>query len=69
MIEFLTPKQLAEQGVMSLVKQWQERKAGRLRCYRAGRKILYTEAHLIAYLEKSAPAEGEALPSVRPPTD
>jgi hypothetical protein len=65
MVEFLTPKQLDEQGVISLVKQWQERKAGRLRCYRVGRKILYTEAHLNAYLEKSAPAggaEGEALP-------
>ena len=44
-----TPNDLAEKGVMSLVKQWQERKAGRLQCYRIGRKILYGQHHLDAY--------------------
>jgi hypothetical protein len=44
-----TPNDLAEGGIMSHVKQWQERKAGRLQCYRVGRKILYGQRHLDAY--------------------
>ncbi len=44
-----TPNELAECGIMSLVRQWQERKFGRLQCYRLGRKILYGQKHLDAY--------------------
>ena len=44
-----TPKELDKRGVMSLVKQWQERAAGRLKCYRIGKKILYSEQHLNDY--------------------
>jgi hypothetical protein len=44
-----TPKELDRIGVISLVKQWEERKAGRLKCYRIGAKILYSEAHIKAY--------------------
>jgi hypothetical protein len=44
-----TPTELAEQGIMSHVKQWQERKSGRLRSYRIGRKVLYGQRHLDAY--------------------
>lgn len=47
---FYTPNDLSERGIMSHVKQWQERKAGRLQCYRVGRKILYGQHHLDAYL-------------------
>jgi len=44
-----TPNDLAECGIMSHVKQWQERKAGRLQAYRIGRKVLYGQRHLDAY--------------------
>ena len=44
-----TPKELDRIGAISLVKQWEERKAGRLKCYRIGAKILYSEAHIKAY--------------------
>ncbi len=47
-----TPNELAEQGIMSHVKQWQERKAGRLQCYRIGRKILYAQRHLDRYFAR-----------------
>lgn len=54
-----TPNEIAEQGIMSLVKQWQERKSGRLLCYRIGKKILYSQKHLDAYfaLCESQPLE------------
>lgn len=65
--KFYTPNDLAEIGIMSQVKQWQERKAGRLQCYRVGRKILYGQHHLDAYLalcdsdgERSASAQSAA---------
>jgi hypothetical protein len=45
-----TPNELSESGIMSHVKQWQERKSGRLQYYRVGRKILYGQRHLDAYL-------------------
>lgn len=49
--KLLTPKELAEMKVLSLVQQWKERKAGRLKCYRIGRKILYGSiTHLAPYL-------------------
>lgn len=48
--EMTTPKELAEQGLMSLVKQWAERKAGRLKCYRIGTKVLYSKRHIEEYL-------------------
>ncbi len=44
-----TPKEVSELGVLSLAKQWQERKTARLHCYRLGRKILYGQKHLDAY--------------------
>lgn len=46
-----TPNELSERGIMSLVKQWEERKAGRLQHYRIGgkKKILYGQHHLDAY--------------------
>jgi hypothetical protein len=44
-----TPNEVAESGIMSLVKQWQERKAKRLDAYYMGRKILYGQKHLDAY--------------------
>lgn len=48
--KFHTPKELDENGIISLVKQWQERKAGRLKFLRIGtKKILYTEQHLAEY--------------------
>lgn len=56
-----TPKELDESGVLSLVKQWQERKAGRLQAYRVGRKILYGQRHLNAYLAKCESGTTQAL--------
>lgn len=50
--QFYTPQDLAERGIMSLVKQWSERKAGALQCYRIGRKILYGQHHLEAYFAR-----------------
>ena len=44
-----TPNDLAERGIMSLVKQWQERKAKRLGFLALGRKILYRQRDLDAY--------------------
>jgi hypothetical protein len=41
-----TPRELDEKKIISLVQQWKERKKGRLKCYRVGRKILYSERHL-----------------------
>ncbi len=46
-----TPNEVAERGIMSLVKQWQERKSGRLGAYRLGRKVLYGQKHLDAYFK------------------
>ncbi len=60
---FYTPNELAEQGIMSLVKQWQERRAGRLGAYRIGVKILYGQHHLDSYLalcDKPAGGKEEA---------
>ncbi len=58
-----TPKEIAERGIMSPVKQWQERKAGRLQAYRIGRKVLYGQRHLDAYFAAcesgGQPAGGE----------
>lgn len=45
-----TPQEIADNRILSLPKQWKERKSGRLKCYRLGRKILYSEGHLNAYL-------------------
>jgi hypothetical protein len=58
-----TPNDLSESGIMSHVKQWQERKSGRLQCYRIGRKILYGQRHLDAYFslcESGEPKKEEA---------
>ena len=48
--EMMTPSELAELGLVSKVKQWEERKAGRLKCYRIGTKVLYSKRHIEAYL-------------------
>jgi hypothetical protein len=47
--QLYTPKDLAERGIMSHVKQWSERKAGRLGFLRIGRKILYRQSHVDSY--------------------
>ncbi len=55
-----TPNDLAEAGIIGHVKQRQERKAGRLKHYSVGRKILYGQKHVDAYLalcEKSGKAK------------
>ena len=44
-----TPNELAEQGIISHVKQWQLRKSNRLGFYQVGRKILYGQKHVDAY--------------------
>lgn len=64
--KFYTPKEVSELGILSLAKQWQERKAGRLQCYRLGRKILYGQKHLDAYfaLCESISNENEDLRNV-----
>lgn len=41
-----TPKELNDRKILSYVQQWKERERGRLKCYRIGRKILYSEHHL-----------------------
>lgn len=51
MTDLLTPKNVAELGIMSYVKQWQERKAGRLNHYKIGKKIFYSQAHIETYLK------------------
>ena len=51
-----TPKELAQ--ILSLVQQWKERNAGRLKCYRIGRKILYSEKHIADYLALCESDEG-----------
>jgi hypothetical protein len=48
--EMVTPNELAAQGLISKVKQWEERKAGRLKCYRIGSKVLYSKRHIEDYL-------------------
>ena len=52
---FYTPNELADGGIMSLVKQWQERKAGRLQCYRIGRRF-YTDKSIWTLILLSAKA-------------
>ncbi len=61
---FLTPNQLAKMGIISLVKQWEERKIGKLKCYRIGAKVLYGQKHIDDYLSlcevgSSEKTEGE----------
>lgn len=51
--KFYTPKDLAEKGIMSKTKQWQEREDGKLKCFRVGKKIFYSEKHLQDYFESS----------------
>lgn len=51
--KFYTPNDLANKGIMSKTKQWQERECGRLKCFRVGKKVLYTEKHLQDYFEMS----------------
>ncbi len=52
--QFVEPKDLASAKIMSKAKQWQEREAGRLKCFRVGtKKVLYTREHLADYFEQS----------------
>jgi hypothetical protein len=44
-----TPNDLEELGLLSRVKQWQERKAKRLPYLAIGRKIVYLPRHLEIY--------------------
>ena len=53
-----TPKELADLKILSLVQQWKERKAGRLKCYRIGKKILVGQKHLSDYLALCESSEG-----------
>lgn len=50
MSDLLTPADLAAQKVASLTQQWKDRNAGRLRCYRLGRKVMYSQQHIADYL-------------------
>lgn len=52
--KFYTPNDLADKRIMSKTKQWQERKCGRLKCIRIGKKILYRPENLQAYFDLSA---------------
>lgn len=56
-----TPNDLADSGIFSQVKQWQERTAKRLGFLRLGRKILYRQSHLDAYFAscESAAQKGD----------
>lgn len=57
--KLFTPQELADNRILSLPQQWKERKSGRLKCYRLGRKILYSERHLTAYLELCETSQNE----------
>lgn len=46
-----TPKELADKKIISEVKQYEERKLGRLKCIRIGTKILYRASHISDYLD------------------
>jgi hypothetical protein len=48
--KLITPKQLRDARVISLQKQFEEREAGRLKCIRIGKKVLYRESHITEYL-------------------
>jgi hypothetical protein len=60
-----TPKQLDEERVISLVQQWKERRSGRLKCYRIGRKILYSDRHISEYLALCEQSNAEEQPRTR----
>ena len=45
----ITPKELNDAGIISLAKQFEERKAGRLKCYRIGTRVLYGQKHIDEY--------------------
>lgn len=47
--KLFSPKEIAEMGILCLASQWKERRLGRLKCYRLGRKIVYGQTHLDAY--------------------
>lgn len=48
--QLFTPKQIAQRGIMSLVMQWKERSSGQLEFYKIGRRVLYSEQHILNYL-------------------
>jgi hypothetical protein len=52
-VKLLTPRQVAESGLISLVKQWQMRKTGELEYLRIGRKIFYKSEHIQKLFENS----------------
>jgi hypothetical protein len=49
---FYTPAEIADQGIMSLVAQWQRRKSGELKYIKIGKKVLYSQRHLDEFLAK-----------------
>ena len=48
--KLITPKELNDARIVSLAKQFEERKAGRLKCYRIGTRVLYAQKHIDDYL-------------------
>lgn len=61
--QLFTPRQIAQRGILSLVRQWQERNAGKLEYYRIGRKILYSETHISNYLRSCESTESRRVKS------
>ncbi|HEX8264720.1 MAG TPA: hypothetical protein VF596_04805 [Pyrinomonadaceae bacterium] len=51
--QFIEPKDLELAKILSKTKQWQERENGRLKCFRAGKKIFYTREHIRDYFAMS----------------
>ncbi len=52
--QFVEPKDLEAEKIMSKTMQWQEREKGRLKCFRVGtKKVLYTREHLQEYFEQT----------------
>lgn len=48
--DLLSPKDLAGAHIISISKQHEERRAGRLKHVRIGRKVAYLKHHLTEYL-------------------
>ena len=44
-----TPRELETKKILSQTTQWRERNAGRLKFYRVGNKIYYSDAHIEDY--------------------
>lgn len=64
--KLFSPKEVAELGLLRIANQSKERRSGRLKCYRRGRRIVYSQAQLDAYLAL-ADAVGRRARQVRFP--